>query len=244
MAFDGDTARHAIAGAPFGWRYSLHAAAANEDEEAPWTWTLQWYLRLMQDRTGFVAVVVERWRHLRATSLSDAAVASLVCRWRREMGAAAVARDRAAWGLQREHWAGEAGGETESTYDEQVAWLLGWTHARLAWMDANINTVRSALGGRGAACTCDVGDDVTIAACLRAYVTPYAHSPFSIIISGAKTMLLKYSEARVEELGWRQRDGRLQSSYRMGVCFTAWAHPKSGALHASSMSTHHRMHRP
>ena len=109
MAFDGDAARHAISGAPFGWRYSLHAAAtpgaaADEDPEASWTWTFQWYLRLMQDRTGFVAVVAERWRHLRATSLSDAAVTNLVCRWRRETGAYNLSRAIVAeclWGTRQ-----------------------------------------------------------------------------------------------------------------------------------------------
>lgn len=206
MAFDGDAARHAIAGAPFGWRYSLHAAAASapadEDQEAPWTWTLQWYLRLMQDRTGFVAVVVERWNHLRATSLSDAAVANLVCRWRRETGAAAVARDRTAWGLQREHTAAAAGGEAQSTYDDEVAWLLGWTHARLAWMDANIGNIHSARGGRGAACTCDVGNDVTVAACLRACVLPHARTPFVSYISGAKTTRDESKNRRPGSRSW------------------------------------------
>jgi len=86
-------------------------------------------------------------------------------------GAAAVARDRTAWGLQRERGgADEVAGEADRSYDEQVSWLLGWTHARLAWMDGNIDTVHSALGGRGAACACDVGDDVAIVSCLRVCV--------------------------------------------------------------------------
>ena len=55
--------------------------------------------------------------------------------------------------------------------------MLGWTRARLAWMDGNLDSIHAAAGGRGVACACDAGLPLAVAACLRECVCPYPLPP-------------------------------------------------------------------
>jgi hypothetical protein len=41
---------------------------------------VQWYLRLLQDREGFVARAADRWRDLRAHELKDGRLEALLCK--------------------------------------------------------------------------------------------------------------------------------------------------------------------
>ncbi len=96
--------------------------------------TSDWFLILLKDPT-FKSELVARWKTLRGTLLSDAAVSERIDGLTKALGPAAE-RNFKKWNILTKAQVPPFDTPTEATWTAQVTYMKTWLQKRAAWLDA------------------------------------------------------------------------------------------------------------
>jgi hypothetical protein len=119
-----------------GWGYEANASRMDPTSggtPGSSSGTSDWFPILLKDAT-FTSQLVARWKVLRGTLLSDAAVASRIDDLTKNLGPAAD-RNFKKWNILTKAQVAPFDTPTEATWTAQVTYMKTWLQKRAAWLD-------------------------------------------------------------------------------------------------------------
>lgn len=121
-----------------GWGYEANASRMDPSGSSGGgmgsSGTSDWFLILLKDPT-FKSELVARWKTLRGTLLSDAAVSERIDGLTKALGPAAE-RNFKKWNILTKAQVPPFDTPTEATWTAQVTYMKTWLQKRAAWLDA------------------------------------------------------------------------------------------------------------